>query len=339
MTRRSIIGGLIAEQLAAANSPVGDSEKPAPRVAAGPVRTMGLTLDKLELERKSLHSALAAGASVIEIDAAAIEASFAADRFQGGEGAAFEALKRSIAESGQEVPILVRPLPGAPGRYQAAYGHRRLRACAELGRPVKAIVRALTDAELVVAQGLENASRVDLSFIEKAAFARDLEDRGFDRPTIMAALSIDKTEVSKMIATARAAPVEIVRAVGSAPKAGRRRWMRLADLLAEPERRARVAALIGASDFAAMDSDARFAKALDAASRSPAEAARRAPHRLDIKLPAGAVLATATETDGRLDLSIDRTRHQAFADFLVRELADLYRRFEAGESPPRPGRR
>ena len=51
------------------------------------------------------------------------------------------------------------------GFYQVAYGHRRVRATAILGIKVRAIVRDLTDAELVIAQGQENNARQDLSFI------------------------------------------------------------------------------------------------------------------------------------------------------------------------------
>ncbi len=342
MSRRTIIGNLIAEQLAAANSapPRPGSADAAPqRVAAGPVRTMGLTLDKLELERKSLEAALAASAQVVALDPALIEGSFAADRFAADGDAAFEALKASIADHGQEVPILVRPDPEQPGRYQAAYGHRRLRACQALGLPVKALVKPLTDAELVVAQGLENAARVDLSFIEKALFARGLEERGFDRATIMAALSTDKTELSKLISAARAVPEAVVRAIGPAAKAGRRRWLQLGEALAKPAALRRVEALTAQEDFGARDSDQRFQQALDAALRSAADRAEAAPHRMVVKTAAGEPIAKVSETDGRLDLSVDRARHRAFADFLVRRLSTLHDEFLAEEAQPRQPRR
>ena len=47
----------------------------------------------------------------------------------------------------------------------------------------------------------------------------------------MDALSTDKGELSKLISVARAVPHEIVEAIGSAPKAGRRRWLVLAELM------------------------------------------------------------------------------------------------------------
>ncbi len=339
MSRRNLIGNLIQEQLAAANSqrPTAGKDEPAPRVTAGPVRTMGLTLDKLELERKSLEEALAAGGAIVELAPDLVEGSFAADRFAETTDAAFEVLKQSIAASGQEVPILVRPMPGKPGRYQVAYGHRRLRACRQLGLQVRALVKPLSDAELVVAQGLENAARVDLSFIEKALFAHGLERRGFDRPTIMAALATDKTELSKMISAAASLPEPLVRAIGPAPKAGRRRWLLLADRLREEGARARVEVLVADAAFAGLESDLRFTMALDAAVASPADKAIRAPVRTVIKTATGAPLAGIEETDRRLVLTIDRLENRAFADHLVRQLPELFAAFlaEEGSAAPR----
>ena len=53
---------------------------------------------------------------------------------------------------------------------------------------------------LVLAQGKENSERRDLSFIERAMFAVHLEERGFDRNVVMAALSVDKSEAAKLFA-------------------------------------------------------------------------------------------------------------------------------------------
>ena len=137
----------------------------------------------------------------------------------------------SIRLNGQQVPILVRPHPEKQGSYQTAYGHRRLRAAARVGKPVQAIVRDLTDVQLVLAQGKENTERRDLSFIERAFFARNLVERGFDRGLVQDALSLDKAEMSRFLQVAAAVPAPIVRAIGPAPKIGRPRWVRLAELL------------------------------------------------------------------------------------------------------------
>ena len=142
---------------------------------------------------------------IVELDPALIDNSFVADRMELTEeqNAAFRDL---IREHGQNVPILVRPKPDEPDRYEVAFGHRRLRAARELGIKVRAVVRSLTDEQLVIAQGQENSGRTDLTFIERARFAARLEDRNFSRDIIMASLNIDKGALSRLIAIATRIP-------------------------------------------------------------------------------------------------------------------------------------
>lgn len=239
------------EELAAANS---EDER---RDPAGPIRTMALTLGRMEEETNALKQAIRAGEQVVDLDPATIDASFIRDRMDGDTIAADDELVCSIAEGGQEVPILVRLHPTLPGRYQVAYGHRRLQAAALLGRPVKAIVRPLEDRELVVAQGIENSARQNLSYIERALFAHGLEERGFERPVLMQALSTDKTELSKMLSVTRQIPHRLLHAIGSAPSIGRRRWLALAELV--PSRpNSSLESMVMAPSFKAASSDMRF---------------------------------------------------------------------------------
>lgn len=322
MSRRSAISDMIAKQLAAANSaslePAQDA--PTPRVGAGPVRTMGLTLDRIQNEERALREALAAGVAVVEIDAELVRPSFARDRFD-TEDRDGGALRQSISENGQETPILVRPHPEDTGKFQVAFGHRRLEACRALGRKVRAVVRPLSDADLVIAQGSENAARVDLSFIEKAAFALTLEERGFDRSVIMRALATDKTELSKLISSAKGVPNDLVRMIGAAPKTGRRRWMALAEALAEKgaRERARKAASLAQQNGA--ESDARFAAAL-AAALKPAEAPPGQGNRSWFD-KAGREVARAERRKSGLVLSLNASNEPGFDEFLLSRLDDL----------------
>ncbi len=203
---------------------------PKPLVRSGAVGAMGRSLGKITSAAEEAKALLGSASAVIELDPGLIEGSFLVDRLIGSD-ADHQALVASIKEHGQQVPILVRPHPAKPGRYQVAYGHRRLRALAELSRPVRAVVKDLSDAELVVAQGQENSARMDLSYIERALFAVAIEDRGFDRNVLMAALSLEKTQLSRLISIGRAIPLEVIEVVGPAPKTGRPRWSQLAESL------------------------------------------------------------------------------------------------------------
>jgi ParB family chromosome partitioning protein len=199
-----------------------------------------------------------AGRDVTEIDVGLIEPSFTLDRLDGNPSDQAE-LVAAIGEHGQLSPILVRPHPEKPGSYQIVYGRRRLNAASELGRPVKAIIRSLSDNELVVAQGQENAVRADLSFIERALFSADLESRGFARETIMAALSVDKSGLSRLISVASKIPRDLIIAIGPAPAAGRPRWLDLTERLSTLGAIARARKLVQKDDFARKDTDERFA--------------------------------------------------------------------------------
>lgn len=326
MSRREKIKSLYAvksepERLAMANSHL-SSELNDQRVLAGPVRTMGLALDRIEEESRALQQALSAGAAVVELDPSLVDASIVRDRFSGADDG-FETFKKSIEDHGQEVPILVRPHPKLDGRYQVAYGHRRLRAVEALGRKVRAVVRAMTDAELVIAQGIENSARRDLSYIEKAVFARRLEDKGFDRTVIMDALSTDKGELSKLISVARAVPHEIVEAIGSAPKAGRRRWLVLAELMENGQaRRAaeRTARSIGRESF---DTDERFQRVLTAAFST----SRTAPQKSAWRSVTGQVSAKITRSQRSVVLAIDQDPE--FGEFIASQLDELYEAFRS----------
>ena len=158
--------------------------------------------------------------AVLDIAPDLIDASFIQDRLE-TTADELASLTDSIRERGQLIPILVRPHPEHTGRYQIAYGRRRLAAARTLGRPVRATVKQLSDDELVVAQGQENIERKDLSYIERALFAAKLEDRGFPRQTIMSAVSTDKASLSKLISVATRIPRDILEAIGPAPKIGR----------------------------------------------------------------------------------------------------------------------
>lgn len=330
MSRRSTISDLYAatvssEKLAMANAvPPSAAEKPAERVLAGPVRSMGLALDRLEHESRALKEALATGATVVELEPGLIDPSFVRDRLSESVED-FERFKQSIADTGQEVPILVRPHPTTPGRFQIAFGHRRWRACAELGRKVKAIVREMSDPALILAQGVENAERKDLSYVERALFAFRLEEKGFDRATICAVLATDKGELSKLITVARSVPEAVIEAIGPAPKAGRRRWLALADALAETKAKRAVEKLLAQDDFKSALSDARFLRVLAAATGPEPKQPIAAPIWTSSAGRASATLARGANTT---NLVFDKHTEPEFAEFVASRLDDLYASFQ-----------
>jgi ParB family transcriptional regulator, chromosome partitioning protein len=299
-----------------------------PRISAGSVQSVKETFTEIERENDELRSQLASGSAVIEVDAVLIDPSPLSDRFRDDDDATFQLLKQSIAQRGQEVPVLLRPHPSISGRYQSAYGHRRVRATRELGIPVRAIVRDLPDEDLAIAQGLENAAREDLSFIERAIFAMRIEDAGHDRSVIQHALSIDRAEASKLLAVARAIPEDVLQAIGKSPKVGRPRWQSLAEALKDPRSLERARTAIAESRFAERQTNARFLAVLSAASRATRDqqvpSLKQGTQVLSTK---GKRIGRAHHSERELKLMIDKTVSPWFASFLVEQLPALFDAF------------
>jgi ParB family transcriptional regulator, chromosome partitioning protein len=227
----------------------------------------------------------------------------------------------------------VRPSLQAQGRYQVAFGHRRLRAAKVLGRHVRAVVKVLTDRDLVLAQGQENSARANLSFIERALFARRLEDGGYDRETIMSALSVDKTVVSKMVSVASRIPVKIIEAIGSAPSIGRDRWVELSTAFQNEAKVGKLDPLVMSRAFVESTSDDRFDLLL--AHFGLPDAPKKPRSAKDDGAPArfwaatnGIRVARITSTDKAFVLAIDKRVAPEFGDYLLARMERLYADYE-----------
>jgi ParB family chromosome partitioning protein len=103
-----------------------------------------------------------------------------------------DALAQSIREKGVLQPILVRP--GAHGGdYEIVAGERRWRAAQRAGlRTVPALIRSLSDAEVLEIAIVENVQRADLSPIEEAEGYRILMEK-FGRTQAEVAETVGKS--------------------------------------------------------------------------------------------------------------------------------------------------
>jgi len=293
--------------------------------SSSPVGAIGQSLGEFsERSRRAdeIEKKLAEGQAVIELDPAIVDPSFIPDRMTANDEAHARFVE-AIREQGQQVPILVRPHPDAAGRYQVAFGHRRLRAASMIGIAVRAVVRDLSDEQLVVAQGQENSERQDLSYIEKARFAQNLQQR-FSRDIIMAALSIYKSDLSNMLTVMSRIPEDLIDLIGPAHSVGRRNWMDLAEHLAKEARVERARQVAASQDVIALPSDERFKAVL--ASLKPN--ARKS--KVDVwSSNAGSRLARVVQNSEKVLLTIDRRIAPDFAEFVLRELPKLYEEYEA----------
>ena len=276
MARKDLLKGLLAPAADAAESPA-RLDTARPRITTGAIGAVSRSIADLKSR------------SVVELDPRMIDNAGMRDRLD-PEDADLAGLIGSIRDHGQQVPVLVRVNPNYPERFQVVYGRRRVAALKALGQPVRALVRDLDDRALVLAQGQENTARKDLTFIEKANFARQMRDAGYDRKVICDALNMDKTLISRLLQIADAVPVALIEAIGSAPAIGRDRWAALAQAL---DGRDLCPAARGDT------SDDRFA-AVMAAAMPPAPAKR----------PAAAVPRKLTDAAGREIGQIARSGHR-----------------------------
>src|SRR3954469_1684836 len=334
MARKNLLTELITPKLPAGNStPEHKSDKglePDRLQQAGSVGSRGAIgavtrsiqgLKSAASEAEQIRAKLASGHAVVDLDPALFDPSPIVDRIADDRSSPSDLIEL-IRASGQQVPILARPHPDKPGRYQIAYGHRRVGAARALERPVRAVIRQLTDTELVIAQGQENSARRDLSFIERALYASKLEEAGFDRETIMAALSVDKTGLSRLISAAVKIPRDLIEAIGPAPKVGRDRWMELATKLENGSTGESAREIVGDARFAQAGTDTRFELVLKAVQAPPRSRAKSGGRPLTTHEGRGIGRIERAGKGARLILT-----ECAFADFLARRLPDLYEAF------------
>lgn len=292
----------------------------------GASRSMMSSLSELADKAARVDRENPGGEVVFDIDPDLIDASFVSDRM-GEDQAAFNELVDAIRERGQDTPVLVRPHPSNEGRYQTVFGHRRVRAARLLGRPVKAVVKAVSDVDHIIAQGQENSARENLSFIERAAFAQHLLDLDYDRPTIQLALSIDAPMLTRMLSVASRVPGRIIQAIGAAKGIGRDRWLDFAKQIEYPQSLALADTLIGEDHFKELESEARFDKLLTEMriARKPAKRTRTIG---SWKSPDDGVNAEFKGSGKSYSILLKSTDAAKFGRFIAENLERLHKEYE-----------
>jgi ParB family chromosome partitioning protein len=302
----------------------GTETPPPPRRSSGAIRAMSLDLQHLSdqaASAKALKETLENSEPIIELQPEDIDPSPIADRIPINNDPAYDELKAAIAENGQQVPILVRSNPEQPGRYQIAYGRRRLKVAKDLGRNVKAIVRSLSDNDLIIAQAQENGNRVDLSFIERSLFASNLLNHGFEKETIALALNVDKPELSRFLTIADAVTPLLIKAIGPAPKVGRPRWLLLTKSLGQPGALARATQATETIEFTHAETNKRFNIVLAAANNAAVDGQAQ---KSAINTKSGQRVGWVERTKKGIRLSSNIPGFAAFLESRLPSLLDEY---------------
>jgi ParB family chromosome partitioning protein len=211
------------------DDPVSDEPvKPAmperPRTGVGVLTASFGRERELKVENESLKGQLQKfeDAVIVElIDPKRIKPSRFANRHDlSFAGPDFQQLREEIASAGRNVqPIKVRRAgQGADHlpEFEIVFGHRRHRACLELGISVAAIVAELSDQQLFAEMDRENRARANLSAWEQGTMYKRALDTGvFPTQSAMASsLGVDQGNISKAVQLA-SLPDEVVAAFPS----------------------------------------------------------------------------------------------------------------------------
>lgn len=241
-----------------------------------------------------------------------------ADSFQ---DAAYLALKADIAAAGGNVqPIKVRPVAAAPVvagragegvgrsnppaadgnqatpvRFEIVYGHRRHRACLDLGLPVLAVVEEVGEQQLFEQMERENRARADLSAWEQGMMYARALDQGLYPSNRQLAQSIgrDLGDVGKALSLARL-PAAVVQAFRS-PLDLQYRW---AKPLADAQQRDPDGLVARARDLKALAAQRSAKQIFDALVGDAAPARAKAMPDIGIRIGGRQVAVVASDERG-----------------------------------------
>lgn len=290
----------------------------------GASKTMIRSLDEIAKQADKFLE----GEVIVELEPEQIDGSFVSDRLE-DDDAEFLALVDAIKSNGQNTPILVRPHQSEDGRYQIVFGHRRWRAAKSLGLKVRAVVKPMDDQTHVIAQGQENSARANLSFIERALFARALEEKGYGREVISTALSANASSLSKMLSVTERIPAQLIRLIGPSPAVGRERWIELSLLVGKSTNSDKVDAVTQKATFSDLPSDERFSTLYDALNKSarPVKKVDLSTNKQTWQPADRSVSAEITNSGKAFSLSMKAKNAGRFGDYLSSRLDGLYAEF------------
>ena len=114
---------------------------------------------------------------------------------------ALAALTDSIRRQGVLQPVLARPHPAQPGRYQIVAGERRWRAAQAAGlHEMPVLVRDLSDVDAMAAALVENLQRDDLNVMEEAeGYRRLLEEFGLTQEVLSETIGKSRSHVANTL--------------------------------------------------------------------------------------------------------------------------------------------
>ncbi len=110
-------------------------------------------------------------------------------------------LEESLKATGLLQPITVRPAPNRKNHFELIAGERRLRAATNIGwRQIAAVVKDLTDQEILTLALVENLQRADLNPVEEAeGYNQLIKDFGYTQQTVATMVGKDRSTIANVL--------------------------------------------------------------------------------------------------------------------------------------------
>lgn len=110
-------------------------------------------------------------------------------------------LQESLKANGLLQPITVRPAPKKAGAFELVAGERRLRAATALGwEKISAVVKDLSDQEILTLALVENLQRSDLNPIEEAeGYSQLIEQFGHTQQSVASMVGKDRSTIANVL--------------------------------------------------------------------------------------------------------------------------------------------
>lgn len=247
--------------------------------------------------------------------------------------AQYRSIKDSIARSGLNDPITVRP-GNKKGRYTLVKGDSRLHAFEELWVEtdndiwftISARVQAVDDQVALMMMVSENRDRNDVAPIDLARFHTRICEEFLDgnREAARELLGVSESSLSKYIATSRL-PDEILEAFPSLYSAGMRTLYPLARSI-ENNQQGLASVLKKAGDIQIND-PSRQATLVQKALEGKEGCAGQRSNRKPVQDSHGDTIATVERTRKTTSVKFDHQKMPGFADFIEAQLPEFYARW------------
>jgi ParB family transcriptional regulator, chromosome partitioning protein len=335
MARKNLLASVTTSLLGEDLSKKSNDEARSDYARRGASRSMIISIDEMAENNRRMID----GETIVGLDPELLDASFVGDRIDGNDEA-YDELLAAIKTQGQSSPILVRPNPDIDGRFMIVFGHRRAKVARELGIPVRAVVKPLEDIAHIIAQGQENTARANLSFIEKALFAKKLMEMGQEKGTIKSALTVDDTLLSRMLSVTETVPNFVLNALGAARGVGRDRWEDLKKLLVDPINVQNAKIVIASEELGNMDVANRFNFLVGAleGKRKPVRKASHANIQKHVWSPSDKSVVAETKNSGTsFTMTLRKSQAGDFGAYISKNLEQLYQAFKESEKLKQTG--